>query len=64
MTELLIGTSSGLFGVNGAGLEADDAFGARPVTALAASRGAVYAIGDRRTLLRPSHRTAHRATAR
>jgi hypothetical protein len=52
MTELLVGTASGLFAVNGSGLEPDPAFGSRGVTALAAGAGTVWAIAARRTLAR------------
>jgi hypothetical protein len=52
MTELLVGTSSGLFTTNGAGLEPEPGFGARAVTALAPFDGDVWAIADRRTLVR------------
>ena len=52
MTELLVGTSSGLFAARDAELEREPAFGARDVTALAAIQAAVWAVADRRTLLR------------
>src|SRR5262245_924238 len=52
MTELLIGTSSGLFAANGDGLEPDAGFGEREVTALAARDGVVWAIANGRTLVR------------
>ena len=52
MSELLVGTSSGLFASGDDGLEPVPVFGVRGVTALAASDGTVYAIADRRTLVR------------
>jgi hypothetical protein len=52
MTQLLIGTSTGLFLSNGDGLEPVEAFGARGVTALAGGDGSVWAIANRRTLIR------------
>jgi hypothetical protein len=52
MTSLLVGTSSGLFAAEGDGLEPDLGFGARSVTALAAADGIVWALADRRTLVR------------
>ena len=52
MSELLVGTSSGLFATNGDGLQPDPGFGTRSVTALAAATGTVWGIADRRTLVR------------
>jgi hypothetical protein len=52
MAQLLIGTSSGMFVANGAGLHPDPGFGGRGVTALGAAHGAVWAIANRRTLVR------------
>jgi len=52
MTELLVGTSSGLFSSGGNGLGPVARFGDRGVTALAAAGGDVWAIADRRTLAR------------
>jgi hypothetical protein len=52
MTELLVGTSSGLFAVKAAGLEPEPGFGARGVTGLAMFNGGVWAIADQRTLVR------------
>jgi hypothetical protein len=52
MTELLIGTSSGLFVSSGAGVRQDPTFGSRGVTALAAGERTTWAIADRRTLVR------------
>ncbi len=52
MTELLVGTSSGLFSTNGNGLGPDPGFGAGSVTALAAMDGTVLAIANRRTVVR------------
>lgn len=52
MTELLVGTSTGMRSLNGGGPEPDGGFGPRGVTALAAGDGTMYAIADRRTLVR------------
>ena len=52
MSELLVGTSSGLFAATGAGLEPDAGFGPRGVTALSADGAAAWAIAERRTLAR------------
>jgi hypothetical protein len=52
MTELLVGTSSGLFTSGGDGLGPVTGFGDRGVTALAAAEGTPWAIADRRTLVR------------
>ena len=53
MTELMVGTTSGLFASNGDGLHPDPSFGDRSVTALAAAAdGGVWAIADRRVLAR------------
>src|SRR5262245_13081166 len=55
MTDLLVGTSAGLFVSNGDGLEPDPSFGGRSVTALAADDRGVWAVADRLVLARREH---------
>lgn len=51
-TNLLIGTSAGVYELTGDGPRRDPAFGARGVTALAAADGVAWAIADRRSIAR------------
>jgi len=52
MTNLLIGTSAGLYELTDDGARQDPALGSREVTALAAADGVAWAIADRRSIAR------------
>ncbi len=52
MTELLVGTSSGVFELSGGAVKPDPSFGAREATALATRDGLVWAVAERRSLVR------------
>jgi hypothetical protein len=51
-TNLLIGTSAGVYELTGDGPRQDPALGSREVTALAAADGVAWAIADRRSIAR------------
>ena len=51
-TNLLIGTSAGVYELTGDGSRQDPALGSREVTALAAADGVAWAIADRRSIAR------------